>query len=176
MLVWLLVWMLVFKFCNEYMLIRNYSNMRNMTVLERLEWDRIPFNYRGTEYEIMQQRITSVLNCFILTPFAVVLQYLINRHRILKGAMVSFLFILSIELIQLSTSFGNFATEDFITNMISYFVGVGLYQLIFRRLSLKANVILFSVSAVLCAALTIASFMTALSASDTLFKLLTHTF
>ncbi len=98
MLVWLLVWMLVFKFCNEYMLIRNYSNMGNMTVLERLEWDRIPFNYRGTEYEIMQQRITSVQNCFILTPFAVVLQYLINRHRILTGAIVYFLPILSIEL------------------------------------------------------------------------------
>ena len=47
MLMWLLFWVLVLKMCNHESLILNYTNLRDMTIEERIMWDLVPFNYRG---------------------------------------------------------------------------------------------------------------------------------
>lgn len=174
--IWLLVWALVFKLCDETMVVRNYVNLSQMTVIERLQWDLIPFNYRGTEHYQGLQKITTVLNCFILVPFGVMFQYLFKKKRILKGALLSFAFILFVELTQLSTTLGNFATEDFITNMISYFVGVEIYYLIIKRFSLKNSIRLFALSTTVCAVMTVYSIWTYIDFGDTLIKILTKTY
>ena len=174
MFMWLLVWILVLKLCDEAILLRNYGNLKTMTVHERLEWDSIPFNYRGSEYEIMLQKLTTLLNCFILVPLGVMLQYLFGGRRIALGAIISFLFVLCIELLQLYTMFGNFATEDFITNMVGYFIGVALYQLVFRRLSHRVSIVVFVSSVVILAAIALFSFVSIYNIHDTLFKMLTH--
>jgi glycopeptide antibiotics resistance protein len=69
---------------------------------------------------------------------------------VLKGAAVTFLFIFFIETLQLITKMGNFATEDFITNMTSYFIGVIIYTLFFKRMRSSVLKIFFSVALVGC--------------------------
>ena len=47
MFLWLLIWALVFKLCNEDSMIANYKNLSALTLKERITWDLTPFNYRG---------------------------------------------------------------------------------------------------------------------------------
>ena len=50
MYIWILIWALVLKLGDAQTLIRNYQNLSVLTLKERIMWDLIPFNYRGTDY------------------------------------------------------------------------------------------------------------------------------
>ena len=176
MLMWILFWALVLKLCNHELLIRNYSALSIMTIKERLMWDLIPFNYRGTDYNIMLQKIVTVLNCFVLAPLGVTLSYSFKKRRIMLGAVISFLFILFIETTQLFTTFGNFATEDFITNTLGYFIGVAVYHILFKRIPKKATVVVLSVCTVIGVALSVYSMVTAVNSAELIFSLINRTY
>jgi glycopeptide antibiotics resistance protein len=145
-----LIWALVLKLSNEGMLTRNYDTLKRMTLRERLEWDLIPFNYRGTPEKKAAQFRTTVLNCLVMVPFGVSFPYLFKRKRVLKGAILTFAFIFFIETLQLITKMGNFATEDFITNMASYFFGVIIYMLFFKRMKVSVAKIFYTVALIGC--------------------------
>lgn len=174
MFVWLLFWALVLKLGREDMLIRNHTNLMQLTTIERIMWDLVPFNYRGSDYEISLQILTTVLNCFVFAPLGVTLSYLlVNKGKlgVLFGTLIHFGIVLAIELIQLFTMFGNFATEDFITNTVGYFIGVGLYFLLFKRLSAKHNVVFFSIINLLLVVMVVFSLITTIDAADVLAEL-----
>ena len=137
MFAWILVWALVLKLGSEIMLVRNYHNLKDMTIMERIMWDIIPFNYRGDEYWKMRQFLDTILNCFILAPLGVLLCYVFKKDNVWRNALLCLGFSLCIEILQLFTFVGNPATEDLITNTVGCFVGYGIYWWGLRRLTEK---------------------------------------
>ena len=173
--IWLLIWVLLFKFCNENMLITNYINISQLNLKERIMWDLIPFNYRGDPHSVVLQIVTTILNAFIFAPFGVLFNIIFIRKSILRDVLLCFGISLSFEVVQLFTTFGNMATEDLITNTLGYFVGLGLFFLIFNRLSVKTNVILFSAFNVFLTILFILSIVTTVNAADVILAIITKT-
>lgn len=172
---YILFWALVLKLGREDMLVRNHTNLSQLTLTERLMWDLIPFNYRGDDYNIKQQMLTTLLNCFVFAPFGVAFSYLLGKKGfwgVLIGAVANLGIIFAIELMQLITLFGNFATEDFITNMVGYFIGVALYYVLFKRFSNKQNVVFFCIINVIVAAVFVYSAISTIGALDVIVELL----
>ena len=112
----------------------------------------------------------------MLAPIGVTLCYSFKRVNVFRGALISLLFITFIETTQLFTTFGNFATEDFITNLAGYFIGLIIYLLFFRRLSEKTNIRMLSVFCVIAVALTVYTMMTAINSSELIFSLINRTY
>ena len=173
--IWLLVWMLLFKFSRADMLIRNYINITQMTIPERIMWDLIPFNYRGDSVQIKDQITTTILNAIVFAPFGVLFNFIFKKRNILRDAFLAFGISLAFELTQLATVLGNIATEDLITNTFGYFIGLGIYYLIFKRLSTKANVIFFAAAHLLLFVLVAISIVTTIGAADVIWAILTKT-
>ena len=172
---YVLFWALVLKLGREDMLVRNHTNLSQLTLTERLMWDLIPFNYRGDDYNIKLQMLTTLLNCFVFAPFGVAFSYLLGKKGgkgVVLGAMLNFGVVFAIESIQLFTMFGNFATEDFITNMAGYFIGVALYYVLFKRFSNKQNVVFFCIINVIVAAIFVYSAISTIGALDVIVELL----
>ena len=172
MLMWFLFWALVLKMCDHESLIFNYYNLRYMTLEERFLWDLIPFNYRGPENYQRTQMITTLLNCFVLAPVGVTLCYSFKKINVFRDAGICLLFILFIESIQMFTTFGNFATEDFITNMLSYFVGLAIYAIFFRPIPKKATKIMLSVFVVIGAVIIAYTLITTVNSAELIFSLI----
>ena len=168
MLSWIMVWALVLKLGSEIMLVRNYYNLKDMTLEERILWDIIPFNYRGDDYWKMRQFIDTILNCFVFSPLGVMLCYVFKKPSLALNALVCFGFSLCIEVLQLFTTVGNPATEDLITNLLGCFIGYGIYALIFKRLTEKQNVRCFAVVCVVLGLGVLFSFVTVALAWDTI--------
>ena len=173
---WILIWALVFKLGSEILMLRNYHNLKDMTIGERLIWDLIPFNYRGDEYWIMRQKIDTVLNCFVFSPFGVFFSYAFKKGRIIYGLPLCFAICATVEISQLFTLLGNFATEDFITNIVGYFIGLIIYLIIFKRLSVTQSTAFFRVINVLLAILTIFSVGTIIYTRDVIVGIITRAF
>ena len=173
--IWLLIWMLLFKFAREDILIRNYTNITQLTLHERIMWDLIPFNYRGEPYWVMLQIITTILNGIVFAPFGVLFNFIFKKRNIFRDVVLCFGISLAFEVTQLLTVLGNMATEDLITNTFSYFVGLAIFYLIFNRLSVKANVIFFTAAHLLLFVLVAISIVTTIGAADTIWAILTKT-
>ena len=175
MYIWILIWALVLKLGDAQTLIRNYQNLSVLTLKERIMWDLIPFNYRGTDYWMSRQMIDTILNCLVLAPLAVAFQYLFKKRNILRDAAICLGFSLLIESIQLATILGNPATEDLITNTLGCFIGIAVYHIIFKRLSVKGSVRFLAIVNVVFAAVVIFSITTIVRDADLFYKLLSQT-
>ena len=175
MFAWILVWALVLKLGSEIMLVRNYYNLRNMTLEERILWDIIPFHYRGEPEWVMRQVLSTILNCFVLAPFGITLCYIFKKPNVWRNAALCFGFALCIEILQLFTAVGNPAPEDLITNTASCFIGYGIYHFFLRCMTSKQTTRFLIVSNVVLGLIVIFSFVTIAIAFDTIFKILTRT-
>ena len=169
------VWALVFKLGNEEILLRNYNNLKDMSLIDRIMWDIIPFNYRGTDYYIKLQILATFLNCFIFAPFSIIVCYLLKKPKLWKIILISFTLSLCIEIIQLSTPIGNPATEDLITNTLSGIIGYSIYYFLLRKISLNKTYKMFIVVCVFLLIVVIYSIISISTISDTLYKILTRT-
>ena len=175
MLAWLLIWALVFKLGNELLLTRNYTNLKELTLEERIMWDIIPFNYRGTPEMKLEQFRDTVLNCFVFAPFGVLLCYLFKKRSIIRDVAICLGFSVFVELLQLVTMLGNPAPEDLITNVVGYFIGLIFYHLIFKRISIKGCVTICAVANVICAIAVIFSLIMTVGSADIIIKIITRT-
>jgi glycopeptide antibiotics resistance protein len=175
MFAWILIWALVLKLGNEMLLIRNYTNLKDMTIEERILWDLIPFNYRGEGEYKLNLIMDTVLNCFVFAPFGVLFCYSFKKQNVLRDAAICLGFSVVIELTQLATTLGNPATEDLITNTVGCFIGFGLYHLIFKRLSLKNATRLAAVANVIFGIISIFGIVTTFMASETIWGIITRT-
>lgn len=176
MYAWILIWALIFKMCIHTDLIRNYYNLRNMTATERIMWDIIPFNYRGEGEYKMMLIVATILNCFVFLPFGVSLRYVFKKKNILRDVGLCLGFSLFIESVQLLTPFANPATEDLITNLAGYFIGLAIYYVLFRRISTKNTVRIALVLNILFAVVVVYSLITVIGSAELIFKLLTRTY
>ena len=172
---WILIWALVLKLGSEIMLVRNYYNLRYMTLEERILWDIIPFHYRGEGEYVMRQVLNTILNCFVLAPFGITLCYVFKKPNVWLSAALCFGFALCIEILQLFTVVGNPASEDLITNTASCFIGYAIYHFFLRRMTSKQTSRFLAISNVVLGIGVIFSLVTIAIASDTIFKILTRT-
>lgn len=175
MIAWLLIWALVLKLGSIVVLERNYINMKDMTFIERIKWDLIPFNYRGTDYWKMRQFIDSILNCFVFAPLAVTFCYAFKTRNVWRDLGICLGFSVLVEMLQLFSMLGNPAPEDLITNVAGYFIGLGLYHLCFKRIPQKATKILFIIFDSIFAVATIVSLVTTVRAFPLIVKIVTRT-
>lgn len=173
---WILIWALVLKMCDEEMLVRNYYNLRNMSLIDRIKWDLIPFNYRKDDPLVNQQIIVTILNCFVFVPFGVTLCYVFKKPNVLRDASLCLAFSLGIEALQLFTPFGNPATEDLITNVLGYFLGLAIYYVFLKRLSTKWSAVLFWLFNFIAAAVTVYTLVTAVASAPLIYRLVTKTY
>lgn len=175
MLFWLLLWALVLKCSNEFLLMRNYENMKDMTVKERILWDLIPFHYRGTEAQKVQLFVDSVLNCFVFAPLGITLCYAFKRPGLWRNLAICFASSVLIELLQLVTMLGNPAPEDLITNLVGAVIGFAIYRLLLVRVPRIWCIRLLAVVNLLLVAATVVSVITTVNAADVIFKIVTRT-
>ena len=171
----LLIWALIFKCGSTIMLERNYYNLRYLTTEERIMWDIIPFNYRGSDDMKLQQILTTVLNCFVFAPLSFTLCFAFKRQRVLRATAICFSVSVLIEAVQIFTVWANPATEDLITNLVGTLIGCAVYCLFFRKLSAKARVRFFTALNVTLAVALIFSAVTMAIASELIFKIITGT-
>ena len=132
--VFILLWMLIFKFSNAEMLARNYKNLSELNLKERFLWDIVPFYTRQNH---TLQRLEFVANSLVFAPFGVLLNYLFKKRCIIRDFALCVGFSMAIEVFQLYTLLGGFATADLIMNSLGYFVGLVLYYLIFKKRTVK---------------------------------------
>jgi glycopeptide antibiotics resistance protein len=175
MYAWLLIWGLVLKLGNEELLINNYTNLKQFTPLERLEWDLIPFNYRGEGAYKTKIIMDTVMNCFVFAPFGVMFGYIFKKRNILRDVAICLCFAVCIESLQFITMLGNPATEDLITNPIGYFIGLAFYELIFKRLSVRQSVKVAVVTNTVFGATVAVSLVTVIRSAELIFQIITKT-
>ena len=172
---WILIWALVFKLGSELLLVGNYTNLKDMTIEERILWDLIPFNYRGEGEYKLKLIMDTVLNCFVFAPLGVTLCYVFKKVNVWRNAAICLAFSIGVELLQLATILGNPATEDLITNTVGCFIGFGLYHLIFKRISVRNSVKTLAVVNTLLAIVGIVALVTLVMSGETIIGLITRT-
>ena len=172
---WILIWALVFKLGIESLLVGNYTNLKDMTIEERILWDLIPFNYRGEGEYKLKLIMDTVFNCFVFAPLGVTFCYIFKKVNVWRNAAICLAFSVGVELLQLITILGNPATEDLITNTVGCFIGFGLYHLIFKRISVKNSVRILTVTNVLLAAASIFAAVTLAMSGETIIKIISRT-
>ena len=175
MYVWILIWALVLKLGNGDMLTGNYTNLKQLTVKERLAWDLIPFHYRGDGAYKTKIILDTVMNCFVFAPFGIMFGYIFKKRNILRDAAICLGFAFLIEFLQFITMLGNPATEDLITNPIGYFIGLAFYALIFKRLSVKQSTRVAVATNVVFGGVTVFSLVTLIHSADVIFRIITRT-
>ena len=175
MLSWLLIWALVLKCGSEMLLLRNYQNLKDMTVEERILWDIIPFNYRGDDSVKRRLFVDSVLNCFVFVPLGICICLAARKRKALRTVLFCLGYSVFVEFLQLLTTLGNPATEDLITNLFGALLAIALYYIIFNRISPSAKLKLLAVTNILLALSVILSALTTVDAFDVIYGIATKT-
>ncbi len=168
--IFILLWGLCLKFGNAEMLARNYINLSELTLRERFLWDIVPFYTRQNH---TLQWLEFFANSLVFAPFGILLNYMFAKKRILRDFALCVGLSLSIEVLQLFTLLGGFATVDLIMNSAGYFVGLGLYYLIFKKCSAKTCVWVCRVFNLVFLILFVYALVTALQNGELILSILT---
>lgn len=146
-----LFWALWLKFNDFHMVVLNYQWLSKLSIKERFLYDIVPFQIR---YDFWNQFVQFPANAVVFAPFGVFLNHLFSKKNIWRDLAICFGVSLSIEIVQLFTIIGSFATADLIMNTLGYFIGLAVYYLIFAKLSTQQTVWLYRiVNAILFVAL-----------------------
>ena len=133
----LLFWALWLK-CNIPMLVKmSYAHLSEMSLYDRFMFNIIPF-YVWQNFFLQWTEI--VINGLIFAPFGVLLNHVFVKTNVLRDLAICFFVSLVIEITQLFTIIGNFATVDLVMNTLGYFIGFAIYRLIFEKLSLRKTI------------------------------------
>ena len=132
-----LFWALWLKFNDFHMVVLNYQWLSKMTVKERFLYDIVPFQIR---FDFFNQFVQFPANAIVFAPLGVFLPYVFKKKNIWRDVAVCFGVSLAIEIVQLFTIIGNFATADLIMNTVGYFIGFAFYKLVAAKFSLRATV------------------------------------
>ena len=170
--VFILLWVLCFKFGSALMIERNYINLSELDLRERFLYDIVPFRTRQNH---VMQWIEFFANSLVFAPFGVLLNYLFNKRNILRDFALCLGLSLSIELFQLFTLLGGFATVDLIMNCLGYFVGLGLYYLIFKKRTVKTCVWICRVANLIFLVLSVYALVTLLQNGKLILAILART-
>lgn len=167
---WILLWIVCLKLGRAEMLRTNYINLSQLNLRERFLWDIVPF-YTRQNHTV--QRLEFVANSLIFAPFGVLFNYLFKKKNVVRDAFLCFLLSLAIEVFQLFTLLGGFATVDLIMNTLGYFVGLGLYYLIFKKRTVRTCVWVCRVANLVFLPLAVYALVTALQNGELILSILT---
>ena len=132
-----LFWALWLKFNDFRMVVLNYQWLSKLTVKERFLYDIIPFQIR---FDFINQFVQFPANAIVFAPLGVFLPYTFKKKSIWRDVAICFGISLAIELVQLFTCIGSFATADLIMNTVGYFIGFAVYKWICSKLLLCTTV------------------------------------
>lgn len=169
----LLVWAIYLKFGRAYSIEFNHYRLHEYSAKERFLLDIIPFEIGDHHTNPKMAVVEIFLNGLVMAPFGVLFNIIDKRPRVLKHLLIVFLISLTFEIVQFCTLIGGFATADLIMNTLGYFIGYGIYHLIFKRLPDKANLIIFAIVNVLFIGILIYAVTTIIVIWDLLVKILT---
>jgi len=170
---WLLIWALWLKMNDITMICGNYSWLSQQTLYERFTYDLIPFQLH---FDYKQEILNIVANCFVFAPFGVLFNMMFKKRNIMRDLGICFLISLFFELLQLFTMIGNFATMDLITNVAGYFVGLVFYELIFKKVSVKANIYIYLFFNLIALGLTVFSVFRTAETIEPIIQIITRTY
>ena len=168
----ILLWIVCLKFGNAEMLHRNYINLTELTLEERFMWDIVPFHTRQN-HEL--QHMEFVANSLIFAPFGILLNYAFKKRNIFRDIVICFTFSLAIEVFQLYSLLGGFATEDLIMNTLGYFVGLILYYAIFKKRTVKTCIWVCRIANFILLPVFIYALVTALQNGELILSILDRT-
>ena len=135
----LLIWVLFLKLGIPRLIYQNYINLSQFDLEGRFMYNLDPFELHGIN--IVKQIFDISCNCLVFAPFGLFFSVIFKKRCIPRDVLLCFLISLTVEVTQLFTMLGGFATIDLITNTVSYFVGLAFYYLIFKRLTTASGVI-----------------------------------
>lgn len=167
-----LFWALWLKFNDFHMVVLNYQWLSKMTLKERFLYDIIPFQIR---FDFVNQFLQFPANAIIFAPFGVVLQHAFKKKNVWRDLAVCFGVSLAIEVVQLFTIIGNFATADLIMNTLGYFIGFAIYRFIFSKISTQKMVWIYRIANLIIVSLLIAAVITTINNLDLIIAILTRT-
>lgn len=168
--IFILLWVLCLKFCNAQMLTQNYVNLSELTLRERFLWDIVPFYTRQNH---TLQWLEFFANSLVFAPFGVLLNYMFAKRNVLRDFALCVGLSLSIEIFQLFTLLGGFATVDLIMNSLGYFVGLGIYYLIFKKRTTKTCIWVCRAFNFIFLALFVYAFVTTMQSGELILSILT---
>lgn len=168
--IFILLWVLCLKFCNAQMLTQNYVNLSELTLRERFLWDIVPFYTRQNH---TLQWLEFFANSLVFAPFGVLLNYMFAKRNVLRDFALCVGLSLSIEIFQLFTLLGGFATVDLIMNSLGYFVGLGIYYLIFKKRTTKTCIWVCRSFNFIFLALFVYAFVTTMQSGELILSILT---
>ncbi len=155
------IWALWLKFNDNQSIILGHRWLREMSIRERFLYDLVPFNIR---FDFDGQFGEILANCIVFAPYGLAFPLIFKKRNFLRDIGICFSFSLFIELLQLFTTIGGFATVDLITNTAGYFVGYAAYKWVVSKLSVKTKVcLLWGANVFLLAVLIFAAVRTAQS-------------
>lgn len=136
-------------------LIANYQFLSSMNVNERLIRGLKIFEFYQIEAEIGELTkaiILDILNMIIFIPFGILLAHYFKNNKILKTLLVSFVFIVLIELFQLYSIIGAFMLNDLLINIFGSLIGCIIYMLVIKKEKYNVYNVLLLIFIVLCIA------------------------
>ena len=136
-------------------LIANYQFLSSMNVNERLIRGLKIFEFYQIEAEIGELTkaiILDILNMIIFIPFGILLAHCFKKNKILKTLLVSFVFIVLIELFQLYSIIGAFMLNDLLINILGSLIGCIIYMLVIKKEKYNVYNVLLLIFIVLCIA------------------------
>lgn len=132
----ILIWIIVFK-CNYNEGLHIETN-RAMTIAERLEYKKIPFEkfisaVQGGGTLAVVEILAFIFNIVCFLPFGGFLKFFIEKKRTLIAIGVGFS--LAIEVFQLFSCWGGPDLMDIVQNTLGVFLGTLIYELVRPRIS-----------------------------------------
>lgn len=167
-----LFWALWLKFNDFYMVVPNYKWLSQLTVKERFLYDLIPFRIH---YDFDREFIEILANGVVFAPFGIVLNHLFKKRNVWRDLAICLGISLSIEVVQLFTIIGNFATADLIMNTLGYFIGFAFYWLLFSKISTQKTVWIYRTTNLVLAITLVAVVVTTINNRELIIAILTRT-
>ena len=136
-------------------LIANYQFLSFMNVNERLIRGLKIVEFYQIEAEIGELTKAIILDFFnmiIFIPFGILLAHCFKKNKILKTLLVSFVFIVLIELFQLYSIIGAFMLNDLLINILGSLIGCIIYILVIKKEKYNVYNVLLLIFIVLCIA------------------------
>ena len=167
----ILVWMLWLKFGEEFYILRTYNAFSHYTLKERFLFELVPFIHTF-DHDTFKRILNIALNTIVFAPFGVLFNLTFEKKSVVRDMFICLCFSIAIELTQLFTIIGSFASEDLITNPVGYLFGLAFFKLFFARLRPRYQQRLLSVCNVCLFALIIIATVRTVNCFDLIMDIL----
>ena len=144
----IIIWIITFK-CNLVQSITDtYLFFKEMTIIERINFDLVPFKdyIEGPFISQIKTIIEDdILNILFFVPLGMYASLFIKKHKFIKVILFSFLLSLFFEIFQLFSLIGSFSTKDLITNVLGSIIGYFIYRLMYKKENSQLKIKIYNV-------------------------------